>query len=171
MALSRADVRANALWGASAASTVGKANDLITQDSKSGMFVTLFYGVLDTKGRSMTYVNAGHNPPVVLDEKAGTLHILERTGIALGALEGTAYEEKKMPLQSGTSIVFYTDGITEASNMKGELFGEERLNDTIRSSAGLKACEIMSHIKAATLAFCKGAPQADDMTLMVVKVL
>lgn len=171
MALSRADVRANALWGASAASTVGKANNLITQDSKSGMFVTLFYGVLDTKGRSMTYVNAGHNPPVVLDEKACTLHILERTGIALGALEGAAYEEKKMPLQSGTSIVFYTDGITEASNMKGELFGEERLNDTIRSSAGLKACEIMSHIKAATLAFCKGAPQADDMTLMVVKVL
>ncbi len=171
MALSRADVRANALWGASAASTVGKANNLITQDSRSGMFVTLFYGVLDTKGRSMTYVNAGHNPPVVLDEKTGALHTLERTGIALGALEGAAYEEKMVPLQSGTSIVFYTDGITEASNKEGELFGEERLNEAIRTSAGMKAGEIMSHIKAATLAFCEGAPQADDMTLMVVKVL
>jgi sigma-B regulation protein RsbU (phosphoserine phosphatase) len=171
MALSRADVRANALWGASAAGTVGKANNLITRDSKSGMFVTLFYGVLDTKGRSMTYVNAGHNPPVVLDEKSGALRMLERTGIALGALEDAIYEEKMMPLESGTSIVFYTDGITEACNKDGELFGEGRLNVAIRAGAGLKAGEIMGRIKAATLAFCEGAPQADDMTLMVVKVL
>ena len=63
-----------------AASAVARTNDLIAQDSKSGMFVTLFYGVLDTKDRSMTYVNAGHNPPVVLDEKSGTLSTLDRTG-------------------------------------------------------------------------------------------
>ncbi len=171
MALSRADLRANVRSGAEAASAVALTNDLIAQDSKSGMFVTLFYGVLDTKDRSMTYVNAGHNPPVVLDEKSGTMHTLDGTGIALGALEDATYEEKKMPLLSGTSIVFYTDGITEACNMEGELFGEERLNKAIQASAGLKAGEVMDHIKAATLAFCGGAPQADDMTLMVVKVL
>jgi sigma-B regulation protein RsbU (phosphoserine phosphatase) len=171
MALSRADLRANVHSCADAAGAVALTNDLIAQDSKSGMFVTLFYGVLDTGARTLTYVNAGHNPPVVLDAKSGTLGTLARTGVALGAMEGTAYEERMMPLTSGTVIVLYTDGVTEANRNDGELFGEERLNDIVRTSAGLTAGQVLDRIKAETETFCDGAPQADDITLMVVKVL
>ncbi|HEY3274947.1 MAG TPA: SpoIIE family protein phosphatase [Methanocella sp.] len=171
MALSRADLRANVRSCAGAAGAIALTNDLIAQDSKSGMFVTLFYGVLDTGARTLTYVNAGHNPPVVLDEKSGTLGMLARTGVALGAMEGTAYEERTMPLTSGTVIVLYTDGVTEANRNDGELFGEERLNNIVRTSAGQTAGQVLERIKAGTLKFCDGAPQADDITLMVVKVL
>lgn len=171
MALSRADLRANVLSGGDAASAVARTNDLIARDSKSGMFVTLFYGVLHTGARTLTYVNAGHNPPLVLDEKSGTLSTLGRTGVALGAMESMAYEEKIMPLTSGTAIVLYTDGVTEANRKDGELFGEERLNDVLRRSAGLTAGQLLERIKTETLAFCDDAPQADDITLMVVRVL
>jgi len=171
MALSRADLRANVRSCAGAAEAIALTNDLIAQDSKSGMFVTLFYGVLDTGARTLTYVNAGHNPPIVLDEKSGTLGTLVLTGVALGAMEGTAYEEKVMPLAAGTTIVLYTDGVTEANRKDGELFGEERLNDIVRTSAGQTAGQVLERIKAETGTFCDGATQADDITLMVVKVL
>ena len=171
MALSRADLRANALSSASVSEAIVKTNDLIAQDSKSGMFVTLFYGVLDTGNRTLTYVNAGHNPPVVLDGKNGTLGALGRTGVALGAMEGMAYEQKSLSLSSGMVILLYTDGVTEAGRKDGELFGEDRLNAVVRSCAGLPAVQVLERIKAETLAFCDGAPQSDDITIMVVKVL
>jgi|AGTN01.2.fsa_nt_gi Serine phosphatase RsbU, regulator of sigma subunit len=171
MTLARADLRANVLASADAADAVARTNDLIAQDSKSGMFVTLFYGVLDTGARTLTYVNAGHNPPVVLDEKSNTLGTLNRTGVALGALGGMHYEQKTISLAGGTTIVLYTDGVTEANRKDGELFGEERLSAVIKSCAGLTAGQVLDRIKAETLAFCDDSPQADDITLMVVKVL
>ena len=170
MALSREVVRSSAMWGADAVSVVRTANTLITEDSRSGMFVTLFYAVLEKKERSLTYVNAGHNPPVLLNGRTGEIRMLNSKGIALGAMEGMEFEEVALSLESGTTIVFYTDGVTEASNNAGELFGEERLYDVIRKNNTLTAKGMIEIIRSEVEKYCKGAQQADDITLMVLKV-
>jgi sigma-B regulation protein RsbU (phosphoserine phosphatase) len=170
MALSREVVRSSAIWGADAVSVIKTANTLITEDSRSGMFVTLFYAVLEEKERSLTYVNAGHNPPVLLNGRTGEIRMLRSKGIALGAMEGTEFEEVALSLESGTTIVFYTDGVTEANNKAGDLFGEERLYDIIKRNSTLTAKGMIETIRSEVETYCMGAQQADDITLMVLKV-
>lgn len=171
MALSRAVVRANAIWSPGARDVIREANNLITRDSRSGMFVTLFYSVLDVSSRKLTYVNAGHNPPLMFNSITGDFKLLRAKGIALGALEDMDYEEITMPLESGCTIVFYTDGVTEATNDTGEQFGEERLQALIKEISHLPAREMVEKIEGQVNLFCYGSPQFDDITLMVLKVL
>ncbi len=146
MALSRIVVRVNALWHTDPAKAIFDANNLITQDSKSGMFVTLFFGTLSERDRTLTYVNAGHNPPVVFRSGTGTLEELLPTGIVLGAIENREYYSRTVTIGPGDVIVMYTDGVTESINTQEELFGEERLNAIIRKSAGLAATKILEQI-------------------------
>lgn len=167
MALSRSVLRSNALWDADVRSVVGKTNSAIAEDSKSGMFVTLFYGSLDIKASTLTYVNAGHNPPILVDG-AGSLSMLKTGGIALGAVEDARYEAARIKLISGSVLVLYTDGLTEAGS--DELFGEERLVRTILESRDRPAKEILGHIQGAVAAFSAGR-LADDMTIVVMKVI
>jgi sigma-B regulation protein RsbU (phosphoserine phosphatase) len=169
MALSRAVLRSNVIGGEDPADSIGRANRLITRDSRSGLFVTLFYAVLDAGGHTLTYVNAGHNPPVLL--RGQEINMLDRSGIALGAVEETDYAETAVSLENGDAIVFYTDGVTEANNASGEMFGEQRLVNTIRANGGLPAGELMEKIKSEVIAFSNGVPQADDITMIVLKVL
>lgn len=169
MALSRSVLRSNTLWGADVKSVIGKTNSQIAEDSKSGMFVTLFYGVLDVKEKTLTYVNAGHNPPILIDGEAGEVSMLKTGGIALGALDDARYDEAVLKLSPGSVLVLYTDGVTEA--VRGdELFGEERLIEAVKRSKRLSAKEILGHIEGEVAGFSTGA-QADDMTLVVLKVL
>lgn len=169
MALSRTVLRSNALWGADPKSVIGKANSLISEDSRSGMFVTLFYGLLDVNEKTLTYVNAGHNPPVLIDGSTGDIRMLKTGGVALGAVDDIRYDEAQIRLAAGSTLVLYTDGVTEA--MKGdELFGEARLIEAVKQSKALSAKEILGHIQGEVAAFAQGA-QADDMTLVVLKVL
>lgn len=170
MALSRAVVRANAIWSPNAREVIHEANNLITKDSRSGMFVTLFYAILDVRQKTLTYVNAGHNPPVVFNSMTGDLRMLKAKGIALGAIEDMDYEEITMPLVAGDLIVFYTDGVTEAINVAGEQFGEEKLYALIKEISEMPAREMVRKIESQVRAFCYGAPQYDDITLMVLKV-
>jgi len=169
MALSRTVVRANALWHHHANEAIHDANTLIAEDSKSGMFVTLFYGVVDAAAKTLTYVNAGHNPPILL-KRSGEIVELKATGIILGVMEDMEYEERTIGLESGDLLVFYTDGITEAINPGEQQFGEERLIATIREHRALSSDDIIKKVQAAVLAFCGSEPQFDDMTLMTLKV-
>ena len=169
MALSRIVVRVNALWHRDPARAIHDANNVITQDSKAGMFVTLFYGTLSEKDRTLTYVNAGHNPPVVYRKKDGSLEELMPTGIVLGAEEQREYFSRTLPVGAGDVIVMYTDGITECINAREEMFGEERLYRVLRTHAALPAAEILSAILAAVREFTGDVPQFDDITLMVIK--
>ena len=172
MALSRIVVRVNATWHAERpALAIHDANNLIAADSKAGMFVTLFYGILDNKLRTLTYVNAGHNPPIVYHAADESFHILEATGIAMGAMEDSDYDAKTRQLEKGDIVVLYTDGITEAMNNQGEMFGEDRLCAVIKASTEKPANMILSGILDEVSAFCETAPQFDDITLMVVRVV
>ena len=169
MALSRTIVRAKATRSSGVSEVIRDANSLITADAKSGMFVTLFYAVLDLSERTLTYVSAGHNPPVIYKAKTRTLMRLDAKGIALGAIADIELEERKIILDGGDTVVFYTDGVTEAINKKKEQFGEERLITTIKANHELSANDMIEKIKGEVLAFCGDEPQFDDITLMALK--
>jgi sigma-B regulation protein RsbU (phosphoserine phosphatase) len=170
MALSRTIVRANATRNNTrVADVIRDANRLITADSKSGMFVTLFYARLDENEKTLTYVNAGHNPPVLFKGQSGELIMLRAKGIALGAIEDIELEERTIKLESGDMVIFYTDGVTEAINEKEDQFGEERLFKLIREIHTVSARDMIERIKSEVLAFCGDKPQFDDITLMALK--
>jgi phosphoserine phosphatase RsbU/P len=170
MALSRIVIRVSATWFSRSSEAIAYANPIISRDSKTGMFVTVFYGVLDNATRNLTYVNAGHNPPILLRAGSSTAEELEATGIAIGAMDDAAYEQREVSLASGDVIVLYTDGVTEAVNDREEMFEIPRLMDVIMRTREGSARGMVEAIIAAVTEFSKGQPQYDDITLMVVKV-
>ena len=170
MALSRIVVRVNATWyRQQPAEAIRNANAVITADSKAGMFVTLFYGILDAQERSLTYVNAGHNPPLICRGDDGTFTDLPATGMAVGAMPDAAYTSGRVVLGPDDIMVLYTDGITEAENAAQEMYGEDRLRETIAGARTLPAAEIVSAILESVQGFTGNTPQSDDITLMVVR--
>ncbi len=171
MALSRTLVRANAIGNPIASDAIRRANDLIAEDDRSSMFVTLFYGVLDPNKKTLTYVNAGHNPPLVLGRGSGDIKMLEAKGIALGVMPDIELEEKEISLRKGDIVVLYTDGVTEAINNKEEQFGQDRLIEVIAQSTNLSAQDLIDRIEEEVTVFAQGQPQFDDFTLVVLKAI
>ncbi|MDD1706153.1 MAG: SpoIIE family protein phosphatase [Methanoregulaceae archaeon] len=171
MALSKVVLHVNAASHPRPVDAVRHANNRITAESKTSMFVTACYGVIDPGAHTFTYVNAGHNPPFVVQGNGGSIRQLDPTGMVLGALEDAEYGEQTIPLSIGDSIVLYTDGITEATNARNELFGEERLRNVLLQHHDLPANELADAILDEITRFCGGEPQSDDITLFVVKVI
>jgi sigma-B regulation protein RsbU (phosphoserine phosphatase) len=170
MALSRIVVRVNATWWATKpAHAIRDANTIISHDSKSGMFVTLFYGLLDSSNRTFTYVNAGHNPPIHYNAADGTLSELEATGIAIGVLDDAQYTQDTVQMEPDDLLVLYTDGITEAENAQLEMFDVERLKKVILASRTLSSGDIIQEILNAVKTFTADYSQSDDITLMVIR--
>lgn len=169
MALSRTIVRANATHHERGTEVLQDANDMIAADSRSGMFVTLFYGVLDEKTKSLVYANAGHPPPLLMRRGEDRFRALEVTGIALGVVEGMKYEERQIDLLPGDILVLYTDGVNEAINNREELFGLARLCRTVRGSRDLSAQGILDSILKDIGLFAGDQAQFDDITMIVVK--
>lgn len=170
MALSRTVLRATATWHTRPRDAIRDANAIIAADAGSGMFVTLFFGVYDATARQLTYVNAGHNPPILF-HNSGLTEELGGTGVALGALEQTDYDERCISFSPGDLLVLYTDGVTEAVNAADEQFGTERLVETVRSIMGKTASEILEEIVGAVNRFSGPTPQYDDVTLMILRVV
>ena len=171
MALSRTCVRANAMGKTTASEAIYRANKLIAEDAKSGMFVTLFYAILDPYKKQLQYVNAGHNPPLLYKGSGGDVVLLGAQGIALGVMDEISLEEMELNLANNDVVVFYTDGITEAINGKEEQFGRERLIKLLTQNNNLSAQELIDKIKNAVTDFTQGQEQFDDLTLVVLKSL
>ncbi|HOI13980.1 MAG TPA: SpoIIE family protein phosphatase [Methanoculleus sp.] len=171
MALSRTVLRANAQVPRSARDAVREANMLIAEDAKSGMFVTLFYAVADPGKKTLTYVNAGHNPPLLFRSDSNMPLDLKGTGIILGVMPEADYDEVTVDLKSGDLILLYTDGVTEAINPGEEQFGVNRLTETVASCRDLPPTAIIDRIRDAVVQFSGDEPQFDDLTLMVLRVV
>lgn len=169
MALSRSIIRAVATRDKSLDEIIRESNDLITADASAGMFVTLFYCVLDSRSGHLVYVNAGHNPPLHYRNGTGTLHTLLPSGMAMGVMSGNTYSVGELDLAPGDVLVLYTDGVTEAFNMPGEEFGEGRLMDTVIASHDLRAGEILGTIFSRVHDFIGEAAQSDDITVVVIR--
>ncbi len=171
MALSRTIVRINATHHEKGTDVLEDANNMICADSRDGMFVTLFYGVLDSNSRSLVYANAGHPPPLLMRSGINVFEKLEVTGIALGAMGGAKYEERTVNLSSGDVLVLYTDGVTEAENRNKEQYGIERFRGTVCKSCQHCAQGILDNILADLSQFCEGQAQFDDITMVVVRAM
>lgn len=170
MGLSRTIVRASTSGGLHIAAALEQANELICRDSTSGMFVTLFFASLTPGENRLTYVNAGHNPPLLFRTNSDEMIRLRTPGIALGVKSGIRLEEAETDIEAGNLLVFYTDGITEAVNEKGEAFGEGRLIEIIRRNRQLSAKDLLSAIQAEVMIFAETQPQYDDITLLIIRV-
>ncbi|PKL62387.1 MAG: serine/threonine protein phosphatase [Methanomicrobiales archaeon HGW-Methanomicrobiales-2] len=170
MALSRTLVRASASENPDPARSILEANRYICMDSKTCMFVTLFYGILDTLKGTFTYVNAGHNPPILFREGSSIAELLQGKGIALGIFDDIELELVELRLNPGDTVVFYTDGVTEATNERDEEYGMERLTTLIPKLVDLGAREMIEAIVEDVTAHAGSQPQFDDITLVVLKV-
>ncbi len=171
MAMSRTLMRANAMGNPTVSEAISRANNMIAEEDRANMFVTLFYGVLNLQEKTMTYVNAGHNPPMVLGDGEHDLVMLAARGMALGVMQDIPLEEKEIQLRKGDVLLLYTDGVTEAVNRENEQFGEERLSSILEENRTLAADDIIEIIKKEVDKFADGQAQFDDVTLMVVKVV
>ena len=170
MALSRTLLRTYAVeYDTQPELALGATNRRILEDTSAGLFVTVFYGVLDPSSGELTYSNAGHNPPYLLSARDGnTIQELDRTGVPLGILDGVSWERRIVQLETGDLLLLYTDGITEAQNAQEEFFDEDRLQAFVRASLGRSAQEIQDGIIAQVDAFVGDVPQSDDITLVAV---
>jgi serine phosphatase RsbU (regulator of sigma subunit) len=170
MALTRTVIRTMAIGKPTPREALERANDVIIADAQSDMFVTAFYGILDTNDGSITYANAAHNPPLIYHYGDHTVTPIKEHGIALGILPNAEQPQTHAQLQCGDVLVMYTDGVTDALDKSGEEeFGASRLTEVIQDHATKSAQELTDEILRAVQEFSTGAPQFDDVTLVVVK--
>jgi serine phosphatase RsbU (regulator of sigma subunit) len=150
------------------AAMLAHVNNALCQREFADMFVTVFCAVLDPAARTLTYSNAGHNPPLIrLND--GTIKALPRGGVALGVLDEARLTEQTLSLAPGTAVAAYTDGVTEALNAGGEEYGLARLRSAL-AAAPAEAGPLLDHLRADLADFIGSAPQADDVTLLIVAV-
>ena len=169
MAFSRTLLRAKACRNPGVGRMIESVNNFINEEPHSNMFVTLFYSVLDSSQNKLTFVNAGHNPPLLLREKNGEIIRLSTGGVVLGAMKGLKMDEKTVDLYSGDLLILYTDGVTEAINQAEDQFGEARLIEIIKHNSDLPSEDLKNLIIDQVYDFASGTPQADDITLMVLR--
>jgi sigma-B regulation protein RsbU (phosphoserine phosphatase) len=168
MALTRTLVRAAVTESVSPAEAMKRVNDLLIPDTRQGMFVTAVYAVLDMEANELTYVNAGHNPPLWIKQD-GTIERLTRTAIALGVVTGEPVEQRTIKLESCDNLFLYTDGLTESFDAGGEFYGEGRLLEAIRSTPCSTASDLLDAVEKSLLNFVQDMPAADDLTMLVLR--
>jgi phosphoserine phosphatase RsbU/P len=169
MAVTKTLIKAKARSGRGPAEILTEVNDEIARDNESNMFVTVFCGVLDPGTGEFTYANAGHNPPLLLSRGAAPVFLPVNRHPALGVMDGVFYRDQKMVLSAGDRILLYTDGVTEAANLEGSFYTEERL---LCEASRLGDESVQSAVEktiASVHAFENGAPQADDITVMLLE--
>jgi DNA-binding NarL/FixJ family response regulator len=144
-------------------------NERILSDTHGSSFVTGFFGVLEPHTGRLRYVNAGHNPPFLSSKLKGKpIDRLRRTGMALGILENSTWEQKMIRFSPGDSLLLYTDGVTEAQNLHGDFYGEERLMEVTRLKNSASASEVIEAVQSDLQRFMDGLHPHDDIVLMVI---
>jgi serine phosphatase RsbU (regulator of sigma subunit) len=171
MALSRTLIRTYALEfydDAQPEVILFAANNRLLQDARADLFVTTFYGILDPESGELVYSNAGHNPPFLIKKNnSSTVIQLRHTGMPIGVEEDTVWARERVVIEPGDVLVLYTDGIPDSQNMEGEFLGEEPFIESVLSASG-GAGEIQECILETVQEFTRGAPQYDDITMIVL---
>jgi sigma-B regulation protein RsbU (phosphoserine phosphatase) len=163
-------MRSGSLGALAALGAVRQTNEYLTEyHSESSMFLTLFYAVYDPSSHLLTYVNAGHNPPLLYDPTSGQHDWLRPTDMLMGVMSQRPFEAQERHLDPHDVLVLYTDGVTEAFNAQHEMFGEERLVEAVRAHGTVSAQELVQALTAAVATFAGEAPQSDDITILVMR--
>ncbi len=173
MASARGVLRSHAArHGSDLGELFGVLNEHLVQDTSEGRFMTLFYGVLDAAARSLSWTSGGHDPALWLRRRDGAFEELPNTGVPLGILdEATHTQAGPITLDSGDIVAIGTDGIWEAHNAAGEMFGKARLRDVLSACAERPAQQIYDAVVDAVNQFRGTEPQEDDITLVIIKTL
>jgi serine phosphatase RsbU (regulator of sigma subunit) len=140
----------------------------LEQNTPPEVYLTLFVGIVDTKRRELRYVNAGHNPQFVLRTNGG-FERMDSTGRPLGLLAGAGYEEVKLPLDEGDILFFYTDGMVEAENERGDFLGADRLEAALASSPRSDVDSVLVHVENTVRTFRGETELSDDATIMALR--
>ena len=152
------------------ATKIKRLNKTTTASCPDNRFITFFMTIVDPATGELVYTNAGHNPPLLV-RKNGTVEQLKGGGIILGILPIAKYQEFRIRMDPGDTLVLYSDGVTEAVNPSDVDFGEDRLGELTASLQGRPASEVVAAIQSEVKKFSEGAPQADDITVVVMRRL
>ncbi len=144
-------------------------NENIFEVSEDSMFATFFYGLFDLQTGIFSYVNAGHNPPLHFKNKCGDFEMLDSADLLIGAVPDITYHQSSVEVESGDLLILYTDGVTETFSDKNEQFGAERLKEVIKNNSAADLEEIINTVKSELVTFSGNSPQADDVTLLIIR--
>ncbi len=169
MALSRTILRTMTIGKQTPREAVERANDVIIADAHSEMFVTVFHAMLDPLNHRLTYVNAGHNPPLLYRATRQELTTVKGHGMALGVMPNIVLEDREIEIERGDVLLMYTDGVTDAINADEEEFGAERLADLVAANAHLGADDLIAEITRAVTEFAGDGVHFDDLTMVALK--
>ncbi len=175
MTMIRTALRMEARGNKNASDVMAKMNDFVTDDMKKGMFVTMFYVILDSKNRIISYASAGHNPMILYRAESNETYFLNPKGFPVGislpdeTLFRKSISLEKIKLKKDDMLVIYTDGVTEAMNETREQYGEDRLIASIKKYGDLHPTEFISALEHDVRAFTGGNAQNDDITVVAIK--
>jgi sigma-B regulation protein RsbU (phosphoserine phosphatase) len=168
MVVAKTLIKTNALRGLSPKEVFEISNDMLCENNEAEMFVTAFMGYLDIRSGKFTFVNAGHNPPV-LKNKGKFGWVKTKVGFVLAGMEGMRYTEGELTLEPGDEIFLYTDGVTEAHDINDNLFTDPYLLEVANKCNYSTPAEFNLYVKEKIDEFAGEAPQADDITMLLLK--
>lgn len=146
------------------------ANKKLCENNDTGMFVTAWMGILDLKTGLLKFVNAGHNPPLIRQADGEFAYLKARSGMVLAGMDGIKYRQNELQLTPGDQVFLYTDGVTEATDKNNQLYGEERLLETVNQNIIKDTKKLCEAVKADVDKFVGEAPQFDDITMLSVEI-
>lgn len=168
MARSHALIMAEADTGITPGEVLQLVNRHITHLDKSAQFVTALYGILDSATGEFAYARAGHEPPLILRPDGSVERIPHTAGMSLGLWDTITLDERIIPLEPGSTLVFFTDGLTDCRDPSGVAFGLENIKTRLAGMLGLQGQEVCDRLFNTLMAYQNGSPQDDDVTLVAI---
>lgn len=169
MVIAKTLIKNHAQAGLSPAEVFNAVNSQLCENNEAGMFVTGWMGLMEIQTGKVKFVNAGHNPPLICRKGGEFEYLRSKAGFVLAGMEGFTYKEYEMELSEGDMLFLYTDGVTEATDPEGQLFGEKRLKDVLDRGKDKALYELLPMVKNDIDIFVKGADQFDDITMLSVR--
>ena len=169
MMASKIIIANNAKMGKSPAQVLTDTNASICSNNKAEMFVTVWLGILEISTGRLTAANAGHEYPVIKHADGGFELYKDKHGFVIGGMDGVKYKEYELTLTPGSKLFLYTDGVPEATDAAGDMFGTERMLDTLNGNKDVDPVQTLKNMRAAVDGFVKDAEQFDDLTMLCLE--
>ena len=169
MAVSRTLLKAIATQVVNPGESLRRLNQLLIPESNGRMFVTIFYGILNTRTGDVQFSYGAHNPPFIKRKEGEVERITQDSGFLLGMMDDMEYDVHRVALRPGDTILLYTDGVTEAMNGNAELFEESRLVDALKRTNGAPLPDMLKGIQGDIVRFTEGTTQSDDITMLALQ--
>lgn len=171
MSIAKIIIKNNMISGYSVGECFSRTNNVFSENNEAGLFITSWLGLFNVETGILTYVNAGHNPPLI-SHKNGTFEFLKSTpGFVLGGLEGIKYRQNEVKLNVGDKLFLYTDGVTEAHNTSNNLYGEKRLKEYLDAHINDSINNLISGLRTDIKKYAGDALQSDDITMLVLEYM